>query len=352
MDSRQIEERAATWLAKRESAAWGEADQAELARWLSAATAHRVAFIRLEAAWKEANRLKALGAGVPEGLVPPPGEWQLSLFVGRSSDDHRVAEIPPPSADTPYRQRRSRSVLSAIAASFLLAIALGFGAYGWLQREPRFETGVGGLEVVSLADGSIVTLNTNSEIGVEVTETERRVSLRKGEAFFEIAKDAARPFVVTVGVQRVVALGTKFAVRRDDGTGEHIRVVVTEGRVRVGPADGASAEVSSAEIGAGGVARTSDAGVLVQHASVRPIEEYLSWRSGYLVFRDTTLAHAIGEFNRYNTRQIVIADPTVGAIEIGGNFRSTNVDAFVRLLEDGFPIHAEERGNDIVLKSN
>jgi len=78
----------------------------------------------------------------------------------------------------------------------------------------------------------------------------------------------------------------------------------------------------------------------------------VSWRSGFLIFRDTTLGEAVAEFNRYNMHKIVIEDPTVAAMHVGGSFRSTNVDAFVRLLQEGFQIHVDQRDEQIVLTSN
>jgi len=79
--------------------------------------------------------------------------------------------------------------------------------------------------------------------------------------------------------------------------------------------------------------------------------EYLSWRSGYLVFHDVPLAEAVAEFNRYNVRKIEIDDSAVAAIKVSGKFRSTNFEAFVRLLEDGFPVRAQTTDDQIILTS-
>jgi transmembrane sensor len=82
---------------------------------------------------------------------------------------------------------------------------------------------------------------------------------------------------------------------------------------------------------------------------VQQAEEYLSWRSGFVSFHDTPLAAAAAEFNRYNARKIVIGDPGIGVMRVGGNFRWSNVDAFVRLLAQGFPVQARRQGDTIVL---
>jgi transmembrane sensor len=201
-----------------------------------------------------------------------------------------------------------------------------------------------------MPDGSNVTLNTDSQIRIALTDTERRVELGHGEAFFEVSKDPKRPFVVRAGDKRVIAVGTKFSVRRE---GDDIEIVVTEGKVRV--EDGAAGQDSrvggSADVflTPGSIARADDAGVLVQRRTLPEAEEHLSWRTGWLMFRDLGLADAIAEFNRYSARKIVIQDPGIASLKIEGNFRATNVEAFVRLLESGFPVRAEVRADQILL---
>ena len=101
---------------------------------------------------------------------------------------------------------------------------------------------------------------------------------------------------------------------------------------------------------AGSVATASNAGVVVRSGSIQRAEEYLSWRTGFVNFHDTPLSAAAAEFNRYNPRKIVIGDAAVGRMRIGGNFRWSNADTFVRLLEQGFPIRAVRRDNAIVLQ--
>lgn len=363
VSSIQIEEAAAVWLAKRDGGTWTDADDTEFTQWLHASTANRVAYIRLDAAWQRANRLKALGAGVRSGDVPRPGEWRHSAFSERL---HAPASLPAhslsvideqegpadpggeASSAVPDKARRVRFL--SLAASVLIATMVSVGWYLW-PAGASYRTPVGGLAAVPMSDGSRITLNTDSEIRVAVTQTERRVELAQGEAFFEVAKDPARPFIVKAGDKRIIAIGTKFSVRRDEGRSGEVLVVVTEGRVRVESTAPrlASTTVPPTEVSAGRIARSGDAGVLIQEKPLAETEEILSWRSGYLIFRDITLADAVAEFNRYNTTKIVIEDAAVAGIRIGGNFRSTNVAAFVRLLEDGFPIRVEQRDHRIVL---
>ncbi len=123
-----------------------------------------------------------------------------------------------------------------------------------------------------MEDGSRITLNTDSQIRVDLTVKERRVELQQGEAFFEVAHDASRPFIVRAGNKRVIAVGTRFSVRRE---ANDVRVVVTEGKVRV-ETEGDPSSTSPEPLVAGTVAQASSAGVLVQTEPLAQAEESLS----------------------------------------------------------------------------
>jgi transmembrane sensor len=228
-----------------------------------------------------------------------------------------------------------------LATAAVLVVALGAGFELWLSQS-SYRTAVGGLASVPMSDGSKVILNTDSQIRVDVNRHERRVDLDRGEAFFEVARDANRPFVVHAGNKRVVAVGTKFSVRRE---ADDLEVVVTEGKVRIESAGSPQA------VAAGTVARASDAGVLLKKEDIAAAEESLSWRTGTLVFREMTLADAVAEFNRYNTHKIVIEDAAVGSLEVAGSFRADNVDAFVRLLARGYPLRVEQHDDELIIKA-
>jgi transmembrane sensor len=339
---------AAAWMVRRDREEWNDADQAEFHAWLSASTAHRVAFIRLQAAWQQAGRLKALAAGMTKNGALLPGDRPGTLLPAKSEaplSRHENLDAHVAARDTQrLRIPVWRMMGASVAAVCLAAVVVGWIA--WLHQGTSYRTAIGGIAAVAMKDGSTVTLNTNSDIRVALSETERRVDLERGEAFFEVAKDHNRPFIVRVGDQRVIAVGTKFSVRREPN---HVRVIVTEGRVRVEHSEPHHpAEV--ALISAGGVAVAGVAGVLVQDKSLSDAEERLSWRQGIVVFRETLLSDAVAEFNRYNTRQIYIEDPVLGSMRIGGHFRTHNAEGFVRLLADAFPIRVEDNESRIVLR--
>jgi transmembrane sensor len=368
--SRQAaESAAAAWIARRETAEW---DAAAFEKWLAESVSHRVAYYRLNAAWQEAGRLRALARGLlPPAVVTPSGDSPAvsAPDVADSSTE------PQWLLGRALRQSQAfvRRAPWALAASVVLGLTIAVAVYK-LERTPvnRFSTVIGGFEAVPLADGSRVTLNTDSEVQVSLEPRERVVNLNHGEAYFEVAQDKSRPFIVNAGNKRVIAVGTQFSVRRD---GENVQVIVTEGTVRMedrrarspssaqtslssapGSADSVPSEASGTAqvvlLPAGSVARAQADAVLVRNERPAEIEQHLSWRSGVLTFRDTPLAEAIAEFNRYNERKIVIQDPSIAALQLGGIFRATNIDPFIELLEQGFPVRATQEGNRILLTHN
>lgn len=338
--SRQIEEIAAAWLARRDAGSWSETDRTELDAWLEESTAHKLAFLRLEAAWRQSDRLKALGAGVPAGVVPARGAWGMPASE---------VETSPPHA--PVRARSlSTAALLCTAATFALVI-IGVLTLGWHRyvaiEQASYRTTIGAIRDVQLTDGTQITLSSNSSVLVTYSRRARLIELKQGEAFFKVAKDADRPFVVRAGERSAIAVGTRYGVRRDDGD---LRVVVTEGVVRLETGRETDRSRPTALLPAGSIALASDVGVMVRSGSVQQAEELLDWRRGFIIFHDTPLASAVAEFNRYNVRKIVVGDASIGTMRIGGNFHWSNAEAFVRLLEQAFPVRAVRSGDTIVLK--
>lgn len=343
-DSRSIEQCAAEWLARREFNAWTDDDEAALQAWLGADTGHRVAFLRLQAAWSESDRLQALAAGWRQSGPPPRGYWTTPA-------GERIELAPRAATRRTRRTRRTRLPHVAAAAVLLiactLATGLGWRAYNRVDSA-HLQTALGATGTLPLADGSQAILASDSRIDVHLSRKQRHIALEQGEAFFSVAKDPNRPFVVAAGGHDVVAVGTRFSVRRD---GPDLRVVVTEGTVRLESRATGSAARPASLLPAGSIAIVHGEDVLLRSVALEDAERLLDWRQGLLAFRDTTLAEAAAEFNRYNARKLVIGDAEAGALRIGGSFRADNATAFVRLLEQGFPVRAEDRGERIVLRS-
>jgi transmembrane sensor len=333
LNREDAEAAAAQWLARRERVTWGAADDAALSEWIAADFNHRAAWLRLSTAWQQTERLKALNTHAPRGSVPARTDLHLPFFTRAPH-----TESAPAAAQS---RRKFYRRPQTWAAGLLLVMLCGVAGYRMLTP-PSYQTQIGALQAIPLSDGSRVTLNTNTAVRVTVSATERRVALQQGEAYFEVAKDPGRPFIVEAGGKRIVAVGTQFSVRRE---ARDVQVIVTEGAVRVD-----AGEKGGTLLRAGAMARARGEDVRVQIKPVAEAEQALSWRSGYLVFDRTPLAEAVAEFNRYNTRRILIGDATLGSIPVGGNFRVANVEAFIRLIERELAVVSEERGEQIILQ--
>lgn len=305
----EIEARAGEWLLRQEEPGWGEADQLALDAWLDESPAHQAAFWRLEHGWRRADRLAARGG---------------------------LAEAPAP-------RRAIGRRFAAMAASL---VALTGGGAAWVAYQPPSETyttRIGGHEVVPLPDGTRVELNTDTKLRSEISDQGRTVWLEKGEAYFEVAHDAAHPFTIYAGKRKVTVLGTKFSVRR---SGDQVRVTVVDGKVRVDALQPAK-PTPPVVLTPGQIALSRDAATLVTPKSVEAATAELSWRHGMLVFDRYTVAKAAEEFNRYNRRKIVVTSPEAGAIPIGGTFEVENIDGFVELLEQGYGLKIEKSGDEV-----
>jgi transmembrane sensor len=330
MDSQAIEAAAARWIVRRQDDGWSAADESSLNRWLEESVAHRVAYLRLNTVWQDMERLKALAAGVRKGTIPPP----------RDGTPYRKPSL------IEHLRDRGDIKWSRIAAVAVVVFATITGVtwYSSMARATDYATLVGQVKTIELADGSQVILNTESHISVSMRR--RQINLIAGEVYFKVAKNRARPLVIAVGERQVTDVGTEFSVRREGG---EIRVLVTEGRVAVASING-GAVGDPTFVDAGTLAETMKSRIVCRRASDTEREQLLSWQSGFVFFRDTVLSDAVTELNRYRRQKMVIVDPSIASIRIGGRFRSTNADAFLALLQERFPVLVEQHETSIVLK--
>jgi transmembrane sensor len=213
---------------------------------------------------------------------------------------------------------------------------------------------------IVFADGSVADVREGGDVREEFSPTERRVVLVRGEAHFTVTPDASRPFLVIAGGTAVRAVGTAFNVRLEIA---RVEVLVTEGEIRLSdtrPADAEPGSTSTA-VTAGQRAvvdrmptrAAASARVEVTPVAPADIDQALAWQSLRLVFDRTPLDEAIDAFNRHaligGGPRLVIGDPALRGRRLGGTFRASNADAFVRLLERGAEVRAERRGGEIVL---
>lgn len=226
---------------------------------------------------------------------------------------------------------------------------------GWTAASAQAEagvyrTGVGERSAVVLPDGSIATLDTDSELRVAYSNKERGVHLDKGQALFEVAKGRPIPFQVYANGQRIIAVGTTFNVRID---GDRVQVSMVEGVVKVRPTyipPKAGAPVQEVTLRAGEVLTTRlDQPNLINSVSTR---EIATWRGGLLVFQDEKLSDAVAEVNRYTDRPIRLADASIGNYRVTGVFRTNDPGHFATAMSEVFPLEVDrDVHGEPVLKS-
>lgn len=208
----------------------------------------------------------------------------------------------------------------------------------WTVLTSDYRTSIGEQKTVTLADGSLVHLNTASALSVNFTPGGRHVNLIKGDAVFDVSPDASRPFHVEAGHINATALGTQFLVQRDDG---RVSVTVLDHRVSVTETD-----TSNRSQGETGV--TLDPGQRISYEPSRGLSEIreadlrsaVAWRRRKIIFEGEALGAVIGQLNRYHRGRIVIIDPEVESMRVNGVFQTDDPPQAITALEQTLRIHS------------
>jgi transmembrane sensor len=329
---------------RQDAAAWSDAlrehgDNAALCRafeqWQAKSSEHAAAFSSIDRSYGQA--LSVAGSG--------------RVMAMRSQALARV------SARNKRNGRRHAVLAAGLAAAVVVvmtATMLSGGTWEGLQQlqeraryalsgDTLYRTAPGERLAVTLQDGTLLTLNTDSRAVVRYRNATRNVTLVNGQALFEVAKDPDHPFVVTAGGRKITALGTAFDVRVSD---DRFAVTLIEGRVSVEPeAVGRNALSKRAEI------RTElspGEQLIVASTAIAPVirkadtKRTVSWRDGQMIFQNDLLTDAINEINRYGGRRIVLADDSLGTLRLSGAFNTGNVSGFVATLTSYFEVRVVE----------
>jgi transmembrane sensor len=308
IEREKIEEAAAHWVAREDRGFLaGEADH--LQAWLAESDANRVAYLRLKTRWESDAPWSALrpALSAPARLFRLAAVAAMVLMLGVTFTLHVEQPVPG----------QANSVVYATGA----------------KKRP-----------VQLSDGTRIQLNAQTRVETRITAAARTVILDRGEAYFDVAHEQKRPFVVTVGDRRITDLGTKFSVRRDE---DSIRVVVTEGRIKIATPTSGMAPVYA---GSGDVVIAKADETLVTSRSDDVMQDALSWRSEMLTFNQMTLEDAAAQFNKYNRRHIVVRG-NARTIRIGGSFRSDNIDAFAYLVQNALGLKVSRSREKITISN-
>jgi len=279
-------------------------------------------------------------------------EWSTMDILADWRPEHSV-EPNPDLLAKPNRAIRSWALPVALSLAACIAVLLTFSYR--LTSTPRSDPLTAETIVFpktrTLDDGSVVELDGGAEISTAFTFAERRVYLQKGEAQFKVAKNPNRPFVVQVGDVEFLAVGTVFNVKL---RGQAVEMFVTEGRVSVATPSTAVASDSRPILVAGQCASVAVNGknrdVKVTTLTAEEIQRRLAWQPRLLDFDSNTLEDVVVEFNRHNSVQIVLVDPSLKSLRLVASFKSDNVDGFVRMLNISEGIEAQRTGDVIALR--
>lgn len=301
----QINQVAADWVARADRGLT-VAEQARLDAWLKADSRRAGAYMRMTAALE-------------------------------SSD---LAPAVRPSTSTRDRSRRQW-----LAGAGAVAASLGFAVVYGVTRPQRFDTRKGEKKVVTLDDGSIVTLNTATTLQVRFSDSRRSIRLVDGEALFDVAPDPARPFVVTAADTSVRAVGTSFTVTQVRG--QPVRVLVRHGTVEVSRTGQTALVPMRLTANTKAVVPETTAPVVVSRIRAEELDRELAWQQGRLVFAGESLSSAAAQFARYSDIRIIVSDPDLAREGVAGVFDSSDPVGFAQAVALSLNAHAEIRQSEV-----
>lgn len=326
-------EAAMLWRHRIDSGEWSVDDDAGFEIWLQADERHALAY-------KEIRELCGFidqNAASPE-LIGARKEVLASV--------HRRASRRWTGPAMVLRPPTRRAIAAALVAGVLGAA----GTWALVERGDIYQTKRGERRAILLDDGSVLSLDAMSKVAVRYTKADRRLTLERGQARFDVAHDPSRPFSVAAGDRQIIATGTAFNV---DMLAPEVRVTLIEGRVIVLQQGRGAAQTArkskSVSLSAGQSLVAKEDGGAAKVASA-DLAQATAWQQGQLVFNNEPLAQAVQRINRYASQKVSVADETVGAITVSGTFNAGDVDAFVEAVNSFLPVHAETGPDGIILK--
>ena len=340
-DLAALDSEATAWVARFDAGEVSAKDQAAFQAWLNRSAQHREAIAAYGTLWSEFDQLRHL-TDSEAALLPP---------------------VAPPRAWS--RLPKAQAWLAACAAALIVAAGAGIFLRQEMSRGPQlaarppmparqlalvrpsgpqsYATAVGAQKKFALADGTLVTLNTNSLIKVEMLGDRRDVRLLRGEAYFDVVHDKTRPFTVYADRYVVRDIGTAFAVHLMDNCLVNVRV--TKGSVEIGAA-GRRGKRSEGPKSLGIVLAGHDVlfGRKIEHAetvSDAELSRKLAWRQGQLIYSGQPLSDVLADISRYSDVEIDLADPALKDLPVGGAFSANQTGAIIAALENNFGIRAD-----------
>ena len=297
--------------------------------------------IRLMAELEAADRLDEVWPRFEAWLNESPenSEAYRKAEIARCKAEVRLARsaVPPEALVEAMRRRNERlqRLLPRAAAAAAVVACIVFGGIFLLiapAKEASYRTALGQVRKYTLEDGSTVELDTNSLIRSRFSLNHRDLFLERGRILIEVRKESWRAFQVYVNHHVVRATGTRFAVYRKSD--DEFSTTVHQGAVIIKPENGSDRDAIKAAAIADNRVTISPSGIHSETRSSKDLSDDLVWRNGMLAFRNRSLKEAVGEFNRYNQRKLVIDDPTLQQRKVVGIFPANDPDRFASDLMD------------------
>jgi len=334
-----IEKQAEKWFIRLGASDISDTEVAEHQAWLQADSKHRLAYEELQILWDITGRF----SNNPEIIA-------ARQTVRRKPVDKLMSRAERPRL---FGALRIRWIHMAMAASFAM-VALGslYLDYGTSSQTTVagdiYETRIGERQKFELSDGSVIFLDTQTRIIADFTPETRHINLVRGQARFDVAHDADRPFSVLAGIGKITALGTAFVIKK---TPSDVLVTLIEGRVAVEQHDQMTTitRTPSQPEHIGQQLTYSRKGI--SKANVVDIPQSVAWQKGRLVFENHTLAEVVSELNRYSKKKIVIGDRSLRSIRVTGVFNVGLDGHALQALQNYFSLKltTDQRGNLVLI---
>ena len=318
--SPEVVAEAAVWIARLHGPDRSHQMDRECLAWQARSAAHRLAFERCTDTWQD-----VAGLTLRTYARAAPGSPKDAKHVHRGG-----------------RNKAARWIWTASLLASVAVLACVLMLQPWRDIE-SYATGIGEQRLVILRDGTRMTLNTATHVKVELAKAQRTVNVEGGEALFEVAKDANRPFVVKVAGAEVIATGTAFVVRLTPGPktiGDALAVTLLEGQVVVRNAAGGAVlrpvVMTAGErvrLGRLDGAASADTPRMATQVDRPRIDQVLAWKRGEALFDDLSLLEAVAEMNRYSSTPIrVDSSAAASGLRVSGLFRTGDSVGFARAV--------------------
>ena len=328
-DNRQyIAEQAADWFVRLRDGTPSAQDREAFSEWLLDSPIHMHEYLAIAQLFGDLSH------------IDPNKEIDIESLLPADTENSNVISLKDITAreekgDEPVTGKRSR-LPRGIAAS-IISFAIALGGVLWINQngqQQHYATAIGEQRSIALDDGSIIEMNTQSKLTVQLDKETRRVHLIKGEVIFDVQRDPDRPFIVDTGNAQVKVLGTKFNIYKQ---ANNTVVTVLHGKVTVAstqnPTDTNTDDINrSVELTVGEQVQIAPQRELIEKISVN-VQKITAWQDRRLIFEAQTLEDIVNEFNRYNTHRIEVTDSELAKLTLSGVFESNDPDSLIKFLQ-------------------